>query len=414
MDMGKYASADTHIRSLVESQQVVGAAVRLARGGRTVFSRGYGLRSVERQLPATPETLFGIGSIAKAFTALAILLLRDEGRLRLEDRIANYLPEIALTSEPLWRFINIHHVLTHTSGIPRLGVLRTAQRRSILSDRILYDDLRRGLLKQGPTRRICETYADLVGILTRRLRRMRPLPPGQRFSYSNEGYALLGAVIESASGEAYERYVTQRVLRPLGMKRTTFDPAVVYRSANSSLPYVAGYSIADTEPGREPSYWDAPVFRAAGFLYSTTGELLRFLHLYSNPRGEQARRVARPETLVSQMEARVRSGPVSFYGYGLMIQPDYHGHRLIWHSGNSQGISSFAGCLPDDGIESVALCNCRTAPAGDFARSLVNRSLGLPVTPSISPVRDKLRSHSYRKQVGPHPAPYPRTRGRVP
>jgi len=170
-------------------------SVLLARGGEVILAKGYGLANLELEVPNTPETKFRLGSITKTFTAAAVLHLQEQGRLNVQDRISAYIPN----APDAWKNVTIHHLLTHTSGIPS------------------YTD--------GP--RYEEHMRDKIGRPEEMLARFRDLPlefrPGEKFKYNNSGYFLLGLLIEQVSGEKYEDYLRRNIFEPLQMADTGYD-----------------------------------------------------------------------------------------------------------------------------------------------------------------------------------------------
>ncbi|RLI31471.1 serine hydrolase, partial [Candidatus Bathyarchaeota archaeon] len=190
------------VKTMAEAH-VPGLSIALVKDGEVVYARGFGARNLEKNVPATPNTLYGVGSCTKSFTALAIMQLVEEGRLDLEDPVGKYVPlKLGMKEKP----IRIHHLLTHSSGIPSLGVAvilitrMTGREEHWIPMSSLEDFLRHLNGASG------EVAAE----------------PGERFFYFNSGYTLLGEVVERVSGMRYEEYVRERILKPLRMNRSTF------------------------------------------------------------------------------------------------------------------------------------------------------------------------------------------------
>src|SRR5690606_12753108 len=203
---------------VLERYGAPGMAVGVARDGRTIYEGGLGWRDRERELPATPDTIFGIGSVTKSFTCMAIMQLVDEGRLLVDDPVIRYLPEFSVPNEQYRQAITIHHFMTHTSGLPPLPSLTYALARSLEADPAAAA-LRAGQASPHPP---IDTPGQLLDFIAHHDFELLG-PPGAYFSYSNEAFALLGTIIERVTGQRYEDFVTQRILEPLGMTRTTFD-----------------------------------------------------------------------------------------------------------------------------------------------------------------------------------------------
>ena len=169
-------------------------SVLVAKDGEILFAKGYGLANAEHQVPNTPETKFRLGSITKQFTAMAILILQEQSKLKVEDPIGKYLAD----APKAWEGVTIHHLLTHTSGVPSYT-----------------DDPSYGKKMTQP-----ETVKSMIARF-----KDKPLEfePGEKFHYSNSGYFLLGAIIEKVSGKSYEAFLKEAIFDPLGMTDTGYD-----------------------------------------------------------------------------------------------------------------------------------------------------------------------------------------------
>jgi CubicO group peptidase (beta-lactamase class C family) len=216
-------------------------AVLVAKDGKPLLSRGYGGANLEWDIPATPDTKFRLGSITKQFTGMAILLLEEQGKLAVTDPVSKHIPE----APESWSGVTIHHLLTHTSGIPSFTSLP--------------DYPKTNALPAPPI----ETMKRVTGM---------PLEfaPGARFKYSNTGYTLLGLIIERASGMDYAAFMRRNIFSPLGMTDTG------YHDQKSILPkFAAGYSRG--AKGLVPAgHIDMSIPHAAGSLYSTVLDLMKW------------------------------------------------------------------------------------------------------------------------------------------
>jgi len=231
---------DDVVQSYVRDKTFMGA-VLVARGSDVMLSKGYGSANLEWNIPNAPSTKFRLGSITKQFTAASILLLEERGKLKLDDPIKNYVPE----APAAWDKITIFNLLTHTSGIPNFTSLPE------------YQSLK---LRETP---VAKTIAAV---------RDKPLDfaPGEKMSYSNSGYLVLGHVIERITGGSYERFVSDTIFAPLGMKDSGYDSntAIIPRRAAGYAPSPAGPINA--------GFIHMSIPHGAGALYSTTEDLLRW------------------------------------------------------------------------------------------------------------------------------------------
>jgi len=298
-----------------------GAAVLVAKDGKILFEKGYGLADVERGTPVTLETTFNIASITKPFTAAAILKLREEGRLGLDDRLSKYIPDYPRGSE-----ITIRHLLTHTSGIPdKLG---------------------------GPAALATAAYPASRDYLIA-LFKYQPLDfdPGAQYAYSNPGYYLLGYIIEKASGQPYIEYLRNAFFKPLRMGHTgIYQPG----ESGKAMPY----RYADNRiEGLQKAMVSHPTrVGGNGVLDSTVDDLYRFTEAYFNARilSEASIQAAlTPSVHGRTATSRIRTGG---YGYGWGIGR-LRGLREIFHTGGTLGYSGALFCYPDEHFTVAILTN---------------------------------------------------------
>ncbi len=235
------AKVDEYVRPYVEMRDFSGA-ILIAKEGRVLVRKAYGMANFELGVPNTPGTRFRIASLTKTFTAAAVLHLRDEGKLKLNDPVTKYLPDCLA-----WDKVTIQHLLTHRSGIPDYGRISG------------YADMS---LKSLSLKEAVDWFKG------------QPLDfsPGNKSRYSNSGYVVLAHLIEKLSGRSYEQYLRKTIFEPLGMRSTgqARDDVLVKNRA-------AGYSIAPTEDRIENAPWsDISLKTGAGSLYSTVDDLYRW------------------------------------------------------------------------------------------------------------------------------------------
>jgi CubicO group peptidase (beta-lactamase class C family) len=310
---------DRRVPQLLRDQGVPGAAVVVVAGGRQVLAEGYGHADLGRRRPVVPDrTAFAVASVSKTVTATAAMRLVEEGRLDLDADVNRYLDGFRVADTYPERPVTLAHLLTHTSGFE--------------------DDLV-GMAALTP-----EDALPLAEYLaTYQPRRVRP--PGEVPAYSNGyGYALVGHLVEAASGVPFADYVSQRVLQPLGMDHTRFTqrPAAGTR-LDAATPYVSGNREA-------PPLYMNPL--PAGGAYATATDMGRFMlaHLGGGRLGDT--RVLRPETVARMHQPRHWLHPrLPGVGYGLLEQV-ISGQRIIGHDGNTLGGHARFGLLPvhDAGI----------------------------------------------------------------
>jgi CubicO group peptidase (beta-lactamase class C family) len=314
-------SVDSYIAAQLREQHIPGLALAVIRDGRVVKSQGYGLANIELGVPVTPETVFQLGSIGKQFTATAILMLAEDGELSLDDKITRYFPAAA----PRWNAITIRHLLNHTSG---------------LAD---YTDDK--YVAPGGLTPLHEELTD-----EEILRRFTTLPfdfkPGEKWSYSNTGYAILGFLIHKVSGQTYGDFLEARVFKPLGMSATRVI------SESEIIPNrAAGYLLVKNEIKNQ--FWVSPHWNtlADGALYSTAADMTKWDAAIT------ARALLKPESYAQMWTpAPLDDGKSYPYGFAWDLL-EVNGHRLQEHGGAWQGFTAHYARYPDDQLSVIVLTN---------------------------------------------------------
>ena len=327
--------------------QIPGVAVGVVERGRLVYARGFGYRDLEKRLPVTPDTLFALGSCSKAFTATAIALLVDEGRLALDAPVRTYLPDFALADPLASATVATRDLLTHRSGLPR-------------HDLFWYE---------APFSRD-ELY--------QRLRFLEPAgPPHAQWRYNSLMFVVAGRVIEALSGESWESFVQSRILVPLDMRRTVLSPEAMETDSNHAAPY----ALRDGRAQAIPMLKRLSAIAPAGAVESSVNDLGRWLafHTTRSPAllGESMwSELHRPQT---EMPAPTES-EVQHPDYALgWIHETYRGHPLVMHNGAIDGYAVHLGFLPETGQGLIVLVNRDLASTAvmTLAYSAYDRLLGL-------------------------------------
>jgi len=317
-----------------------GASVLVARNGEVVFRGAYGLASVELQVPVRPDLVFGLASVTKLFTAVAAMMLVDEGALRLEDRVIDYIPTLTKTGG-----VTIAHLLSHTSGMT--GPISTNP-----SYRIEY------IHRKITPEELIASYADFALEFT----------PGERFKYSNEGIATLARIVEIVSKQSWEAFLQERIFEPAGMKSTYYGGH--YRIIPMS---VSGYTKGDSG-WRQANPTSFTRGFGMGGLFSTVDDLFVWY------KALLAGRLVKPATLEAMFTPfPLNGGGYSRHGFGFVVA-DRDGHKIISHGGSHTGISTFIALLPDDGIFVTVLTNrsVRERRARDDVMAIIDILLEKP------------------------------------
>ncbi|HEX8282653.1 MAG TPA: serine hydrolase [Pyrinomonadaceae bacterium] len=285
-------------------------SILVARDGQPLISKGYGMANYELDVPNTPQTVFRLGSITKSFTATAIMMLQERGKLSVGDTICKYLTDCPAA----WQPVTIRHLLAHTSGIPNYTALPDYTR----------------------TMTLPISHESLIGRF-----KDKPLEftPGERAQYNNSGYYLLGVVIERASGKSYEDFLQDNIFKPLGMTRTGYDSSRRLIKSRASGYLRQGDTLVNAQ------YIDMSIPFAAGALYSSVEDLLRF---------DQALYAERllPRKALDEMFTPVADQR----GYGWTIRRQFD-RQTIEKNGSINGFYSFIARYPADRITVIVLGN---------------------------------------------------------
>ena len=315
---------DRYVERRLREMHIPGASLAVVRDGRIVKAKGYGLANIELSVPATPSTVYEIGSNTKQFTAAAIMMLVEEGKLRLDDKITKYFP----AAPPSWSGITIAHLLTHTSGIQNHVAVP-------------------GYLGVFKTNLFFETTPSRSDLLQMFYKLPLEFQPGETWSYDNTGYHLLGTIIEQVSGKPYFQFLSERIFAPLAMTSTrSTDARPLVRNR------AAGYEWVDGAYENRPALPPAVGF-SAGSILSTVEDLAKWDAALAS---EKLLTPASRERIWTP--ARTNDGAfASFdYGFGWFID-SYHGHRFVQHTGGTPGFSSAIYRFLDDKLTVIVLTN---------------------------------------------------------
>jgi CubicO group peptidase (beta-lactamase class C family) len=214
-------------------------------------------------------------------------------------------------------------------------------------------------------------------------------PPGAQFSYCNEGFALLGAIVERVSEQPYETYVQQHILDPAGMTRSTFAVATLRTFADVVTFHAARESDGQREVYTAPNWLYSSVWSPAGGLNSTVRDLLRYLEVYRTGGMVGGERLLSAAGIARMTTPHApRSSPGSSYGYGLGVIPDYHGRKVVKHGGGRKGIAAEVIAVPETGFTGAAIANLAAVPVATVTLAALNRTLDLPVDAKIEEYAD--------------------------
>ena len=339
---------DALVKQQMEEQRIPGLSLAVTVDNELIFTKGYGFSNVELQFPALAESVYEVASITKQFTAMGILLLARDGRLRLDDPVGKYLPG----TPAAWEKITLRHLLTHTGGIPD------------------YDDAGHPL----------DPHHDYTDDELVKLAAALPLkfPPGARWSYSNTAYVLLGIIIHRISGEAYNDFLRERIFSPLHMGSTRV------LSDTDLLPYRAsGYQL---DEGRLKNQdWMSPSVcnTGDGGLVSSVVDLAKW------DGAIQSGALVPPATWKEIFTpVTLNSGKTFPYGFGWFVR-EQNGAPYYEHSGHLQGFASHILRFPKARVSVVVLANLAQADPWQIAHGVAGLIRPDLKPPADHPIEDK-------------------------
>jgi len=371
---------EAYARKLMEDAKLPGAFIGIAKDGELQFEGGLGYRDREQQTEVTPDTVFGIGSITKSFTCVAIMQLQEAGKLSVHDPVVTYLPEFQTKDEERTKQITISHLMSHTSGLPSLPTLYYAMRRSIEIDPAMQENQSSvDLAAHEPIDTYEQLMTFIAGLDVELLGE-----PGTEFSYSNDGYALLGSIIERVSGQSYESYMKEHILEPAGMKHSVFLIEDLGDYDNIATLYTNKKSDEGKEVIAAPLWWDAPSMRAAGFIKSTGRDMLSYAEIFRTGGKVGDVRLLSEESVRQMIGNYAGLEPSRHYGYGFMVTPEFRGGTLVEHGGAIKGVAAQLCIIPEQGISCVVLTNLDGSPSSELLAAAINTAQSLPVEEPIA------------------------------
>ena len=331
----KDAALETRLDKIVTSYTNGNAfmgTVLVADGDRIVLNKGYGMANLGWNIPNAPDVKFRLGSLTKQFTAALVLIMQEDGKLNIQDRVSKYLPD----TPQAWGNITLAELLGHTAGIPNFPFVAG------------FDTWK---MSAHSPEELLALFSD------------KPLDfePGSKFEYSNSNYEVLGVVLEKVSGEKYGDLLQERIFKPLGMNDSGLDAdeLILSRFAQGYMQAKSGLVLA--RPGSMTVPW------AAGSIYSTTGDLLKWEH------GLFGGKLLSAATLKSMTTPGKGN-----YGFGVFIG-NHDGLKVIGHSGAIEGFNSNLIYVPEGRIAVVVLSNVSGSAPSQMGSELLDTVLGKPV-----------------------------------
>ncbi|MFN7250299.1 MAG: serine hydrolase domain-containing protein [Anaerobacillus sp.] len=344
---------EEYLREKVKQSHIPGCAIAVYHKGKVIYKNGFGYRDMITKKPVTPETIFGIASITKSFTGLAIMKLEEEGLLSVEDPVIKHIPEFNLLGVEDMSQIKIWHLLNHTTG---LAPMFRREELKKLKHHVAY---------------LSEKEFEKIGV------------PGEYFSYCNDTFLLLGAIIEKYTGKLFRRHITEAILNPLKMYRSTLSIDELGKYENVSIPYDYNKRTGQLEEKPWPMLGN---YEIGGGIRSSVLDLIDFGKVFLGDGGT----IISTEKVKKMWENPFKIRNNTYYGYGLQVTPNYNNSTLIEHGGGQPGVSAHFGFIPEQKLIVSVLCNVSNIPVDEIWLGAVNTAIGLPMNKqrSIEPSYD--------------------------
>ena len=339
---------DDYLKAQMEKRHIPGVSVAVVQDGKVVKAQGYGLANVELSVAATESTVYELASVTKQFTATGVMMLVEEGKLKLEDKITKLLPNLP----PTWEGVTVKHLLNHTSGIKSYTSLPNFEK-----------TLRKDFTKEELLKLILDAPLEFK--------------PGEKWNYNNTGFFLLGMLIEKVSGKSYGEFLKERIFQPLGMTSTrvnSFQEIIKNRAT--------GYTWAGTELHTAEYVSPTQPF-SAGALVSTVQDMAKWDAALATTQ------LLKKSSLEQMWTAtKLNDGKNADYGFGWAVETS-HGHRLVQHGGGINGFSTQISRYRDDKLTLIVLTNSDNGNAGALAQGMAALYIPALAVAAEKPIEDK-------------------------
>ncbi len=341
-------------------ESIPGMSVAIVKKGDLIYTRGFGARNLQKNLPVTPDTLFGVGSCTKSLTSLAILQLAERDLINIQDPVSKYLP---ITVDRGRKPITIHHLMSMSSGLPNLGV----------AEQVIFRFL------GGPENYIpISSVEDLIQHVNSAGKEIAA-DPGERMFYLNSGYTLLGEIVARVSGKPFAEYIEEEILKPLQMNRSTFSREKFSGDEDIMTPYLQ--ESKDGKQVSKPSEHPFHLFiHGPGGLLSSAREMANYLIYQMKGTTSLSQKLLEPKSMEEMFEIHCetedsRNSLSPFgrtgYGYGWSIDEDFFGHKLISHGGSTGVSSAYLAFLPSKKVGIAAAANVGGLPVSILQAALL-------------------------------------------
>jgi CubicO group peptidase (beta-lactamase class C family) len=354
IELDRFAALDSAFARVLKDWKAVGFAVAVVEKGKVTYSKGFGYRDFEKKLPATPNTLFAIGSCTKAFTASLLGLLQKDGKIDYDEPVRKYLPDLKFYNNDLNNNLTVRDMMCHRTGLPR-------------HDLSWY---------------FANTSRDS---LMARIQYMEPSAPlRQRWQYNNFMFLAQGVLAEKLSGKSWEDNIREKIFQPLDMKNSVFSIPDLQKSSDASI----GYEVKKDSLIKKMEYYNIGGMGPAGSINSSVNDMANWLLTWTNTGKFGGKEILPAAYITEAMSSQMVVGNglpdkekadvhLANYGFGWMLA-SYKGHYRVEHGGNIDGFSASTCFFPSDSVGIVVLVNQNGSAVPSIIRNLIaDRVLGL-------------------------------------
>ncbi len=309
---------------------IPGMSLAIVKDDQIIFAKGFGYKNFEKQIAVTPDTEFAIGSATKAFTALSILMSQDEGKLSLDDNPKKYLPYFKINDTDTDARITIRDILSHASGLNRTDL-------AMVTGKLNREELIRVAGEAKPTAKLRE-----------------------KFQYQNIMFAAAGEIVAKAQKEPWEKFVPERIFKPLGMTNSTMSLKDMRQAKDYSFGYDYNF---DTKETRNLPMRDILEVAPAGSINSSARDMANWLRFVLNGGEVNGKRLVSEKSFDEWLKPQMKVGGKTSYGLGWFLE-DWNGLKVVQHGGNIDGFNSMVAMIPEKKIGFVMLTNVSGSSLG--------------------------------------------------
>lgn len=367
-------AVDRRIQELIERDQLPNVSICVKGPDGVVFEKGYGWRDAAQSLPADPDTMFGLASMSKSITALALAILETEGKVNYDDPVCRYFPAFRVPGAAR-DAVTLRHLAMHCAGIPPMEPLEWS---------IAMNSLNRDSSWLRAMRTTAPNKMDRIEQIIEYIAAC-PYPtvgaPGEYMSYSNEGYAILSYVVDQVAGMPLEQFCQERIFAPLGMTRTIMDDDCAQARVLSGGNITTLFEYEDGKLVADDDWSILPPFRGCAMVKSTARDMAAYYRALSNFGVHEGRQVLPRAAVDAMIGSRVPATDQAIYGLGLYKRVK-EGRVICEHSGALHGASTKGGLLLGEGYGFAVLCGLGDADMDDIMWVLYNAVMGLPLETS--------------------------------